>query len=168
MKGPASSGCAADMVYACECVCTHCTDLTTMAWFWAMHAEYAWSRRLVPHEPANMWYAYSWTVGQSAWLSKIHCWEPKCQLQTTSGLQLGFANSLENRNWNQPWFMEAWVPSVLKITTVKSRPCPLTCRSCSALAHHDFPLASWKDRSSVGHCTLSSTTHQSPGSFVEV
>lgn len=163
VKGPASARCVAESVcpWVCVCVCArHSPDLTTMARFWATHAEYAWSRRLVPREPVNMWCAYNWTVGQSAWLSKVHFWEPKCQLQTTSGLQLGFANrDLEGRHWNQPRLHWVWVPSVLKIPTVKSWPCPLTCRSCSAVAFCGLPLASWKEGSSVSHFALFPVQH---------
>lgn len=56
-------------------------------------------------------------------------------------------------------FAEVWVPSVLKIPTVKPWPCPLTCRSCSAVAFHDLPLASWKEGSSVGHFALFPVQH---------
>lgn len=70
-----------------------------------MHAEYAWSRRLVPCEPVDMWCACNWTGGQSVWLSKTHFWQPKRRLQSTFGSQRVFANGgLDNRHWNQPLF----------------------------------------------------------------
>lgn len=88
----------------CVRVCV-CLSSTTMAWFWVMHAEYAWSRRLVPCEPVDMWCACNWTGGQSVWLSKTHFWQPKRRLQSTFGSQRVFANrGLDNRHWNQPLF----------------------------------------------------------------
>lgn len=50
--------------------------------------------------------------------------------------------------------LEGWASSVLKISTVKCCPCPLTCRSCSAVAFHDLPLASWKEGSYITHSAL--------------
>lgn len=50
--------------------------------------------------------------------------------------------------------LEGQAPSVLKITTVKSCPCPLTCRSCSAVAFHGLPSPSWKEGSNITHFAL--------------
>lgn len=146
---------------ACVCACM-CLSSTTMAWFWVMHAEYAWSRRLVPCEPVDMWCACNWTAGQSVWLSKTHFWQPKRRLQSTFGLQLVFANrGLDNRHWNQPQFHSK--PSFLKIPTRKSGACPLTCRSCSVVAFHDLPSTSWNEGSRVPpSVTLLSFQHNAP------
>lgn len=90
--------------------------------------------------------ACNWTGAQSVWLSKIHFREPKLQTTQFAKGVWALKSALAS--------LEGQAPSVLKITTVKSCPCPLACRNCSAVAFHDLPLASWKEGSNITHFAL--------------